>query len=140
MQFTQTFFIIKPDGVEHLDTILKELTNLGVITRLDRMQTAPRHLLEEHYTNVKDKPFYKETLRYMQSGPIYLGILSSPYQDVTKRLRVIVGDTFPSKADPESLRGRFGKEHGDVVENVIHASDSDDAADDEIRLWFPKIN
>lgn len=140
MQFTQTFFIIKPDGVEHLDTILKELTNLGVITRLDRMQTAPRHLLEEHYTNIKDKPFYEEALRYMQSGPIYLGILSSPYADITKRLRVIVGDTFPSKADPESLRGRFGKEHGDVVENVIHASDSDDAADDEIRLWFPKIN
>ena len=140
MQFTQTFFIIKPDGVEHLDTILKELTNLGVITRLDRMQSAPRHLLEEHYANIKDKPFYDETLRYMQSGPIYLGILSSPYQDVTKRLRVIVGDTFPSKADPESLRGRFGKEHGDVVENVIHASDSDDAADGEIRLWFPKIN
>lgn len=140
MQFTQTFFIIKPDGVEHLDTILKELTNLGVITRLDRMQTAPRHLLEEHYTNIKDKPFYEETLRYMQSGPIYLGILSSPYADITKRLRVIVGDTFPSKADPESLRGRFGKEHGDVVENVIHASDSNTAADDEIRLWFPKIN
>lgn len=140
MQFTQTFFIIKPDGVDHLDTILKELTNLGVITRLDRMQSAPRHLLETHYANIKNKPFYKETLRYMQSGPIYLGILSSPYQDVTKRLRVIVGDTFPSKADPESLRGRFGKEHGDVVENVIHASDSDDAADDEIRLWFPKIN
>ena len=140
MQFTQTFFIIKPDGVEHLDTILKELTNLGVITRLDRMQSAPRHLLEEHYANIKDKPFYDETLRYMQSGPIYLGILSSPYQDITKRLRVIVGGTFPSKADPESLRGRFGKEHGDVVENVIHASDSDDAADDEIRLWFPKIN
>ena len=134
MQFTQTFFIIKPDGVEHLDTILKELTNLGVITRLDRMQTAPRHLLEE------DKPVYDETLRYMQSGPIYLGILSSPYADITKRLRVIVGDTFPSKADPESLRGRFGKEHDEVVENVIHASDSDDAADDEIRLWFPKIN
>ena len=140
MQFTQTFFIIKPDGVEHLDTILKELTNLGVITRLDRMQSAPRHLLEEHYANIKDKPFYDETLRYMQSGPIYLGILSSPYTDITKRLRVIVGDTFPSKADPESLRGRFGKEHGDVVENVIHASDSDDTADDEIRLWFPKIN
>lgn len=140
MQFTQTFFIIKPDGVEHLDTILKELTNLGVITRLDRMQSAPRHLLEEHYANIKDKPFYNETLRYMQSGPIYLGILSSPYADITKRLRVIVGDTFPSNADPESLRGRFGKEHGDVVENVIHASDSDDAADDEIRLWFPKIN
>ena len=140
MQFTQTFFIIKPDGVEHLDTILKELTNLGVITRLDRMQSAPRHLLEEHYANIKDKPFYKETLRYMQSGPIYLGILSSPYADITKRLRTIVGGTFPSKADPESLRGRFGKEHGDVVENVIHASDSDDAADDEIRLWFPKIN
>ena len=140
MQFTQTFFIIKPDGVEHLDTILKELTNLGVITRLDRMQTVPRHLLEEHYTNIKDKPFYDETLRYMQSGPIYLGILSSPYADITKRLRVIVGDTFPSKADPESLRGRFGKEHDEVVENVIHASDSDDAADDEIRLWFPKIN
>lgn len=140
MQFTQTFFIIKPDGVEHLDTILKELTNLGVITRLDRMQSAPRHLLEEHYANIKDKPFYEEALRYMQSGPIYLGILSSPYADITKRLRVIVGDTFPSKADPESLRGRFGKEHGDVVENVIHASDSDDTADDEIRLWFPKIN
>lgn len=140
MQFTQTFFIIKPDGVEHLDTILKELTNLGVITRLDRMQSAPRHLLEEHYANIKDKPFYEETLRYMQSGPIYLGILSSPYVDITKRLRVIVGDTFPSKADPESLRGRFGKEHNDVVENVIHASDSDNTADDEIRLWFPKIN
>lgn len=140
MQFTQTFFIIKPDGVEHLDTILKELTNLGVITRLDRMQSAPRHLLEEHYANIKDKPFYEETLRYMQSGPIYLGILSSPYADITKRLRVIAGDTFPSKADPESLRGRFGKERGDVVENVIHASDSDDTADDEIRLWFPKIN
>lgn len=140
MQFTQTFFIIKPDGVKHLDTILKELTNLGVITRLDRMQTAPRHLLEAHYANIKDKPFYKETLRYMQSGPIYLGILSSPYADITKRLRTVVGDTFPSKADPESLRGRFGKEHGKVVENVIHASDSNTAADDEIRLWFPKIN
>lgn len=140
MQLTRTFFIIKPDGVDHLDTILKELTNLGVITRLDRMPKAPRHLLEEHYANIKDKPFYKETLRYMQSGPIYLGILSSPYADITKRLHTIVGDTFPSKADPASLRGRFGKEHGNVVENIIHASDSDNAADDEIRLWFPKVD
>lgn len=140
MQLTRTFFIIKPDGVDHLDTILKELTNLGVITRLDRMPKAPRHLLEEHYADIKDKPFYKETLRYMQSGPIYLGILSSPYADITKRLRTIVGDTLPSKADPASLRGRFGKEHGNVVENIIHASDSDNAADDEIRLWFPKVD
>ena len=140
MQLTRTFFIIKPDGVDHLDTILKELTNLGVITRLDRMPKAPRHLLEEHYADIKDKPFYKETLCYMQSGPIYLGILSSPYADITKRLRTIVGDTLPSKADPASLRGRFGKEHGNVVENIIHASDSDNAADDEIRLWFPKVD
>ena len=140
MQFTKTFFIIKPDGVDHLDTILKELTDLGVITRLDRMQTAPRHLLASHYANIKDKPFYKETIRYMQSGPIYLGILSSPHADIIGRLRTIVGNTFPTKADPESLRSRFGKEYDDVVENVIHTSDSAEATDREIRLWFPKIN
>ncbi len=53
MQFTANIFIIKPDGVDHLDTILKELTNLRYLSRLDRMQSAPRHLLEEHYANVQ---------------------------------------------------------------------------------------
>lgn len=80
-------------------------------------------------------------VEYMTEGPVVAVILEGT--DAVSRTRRLVGDTFPERADPESIRGRFGTDSAEAaarshrsVRNLVHASGTVEEARDELALWF----
>lgn len=134
---SETFAMLKPDALkEGLGSIIRhQLLEAGFIIVKERMVFATREQLDEHYAHLVDKPFYESICAYMQSGPCYAMLLEAP--DAVTKLRSLVGDTNPSKADRTSIRGRYGRvgENGTIY-NVIHASDSEDAVIREEAIWL----
>ena len=138
----QTLVLIKPDGLS------KSLTG-NILTRLSesRLEIAAakcvrvtRELAEEHYQAHREKPFFDELIRYLMGefhdrkkvvAFVYVG------ENAIKWVRTIAGATNPEKADPVSIRGAYGRitTYG-IYENVIHASESLEEAEREIKLWF----
>ena len=99
-----------------------------------------RALAEEHYKHIRTKPFFEETVDYMQgkfhSTPYVLAIVFwGP--NAIERVREITGATHPEKADPTSIRGSLGRMiTTGLMENVLHASADAEEAKREIALWF----
>lgn len=142
MPNTKTLILIKPDGLS------KSLTG-NILTRFSetRLQIIGakivrvcREFAEEHYKVHKDKPFYDELIDYIMGrlhkrhkvmALVYYG------ENAIEKIRSICGHTNPEKAEPESIRGQYGRIlTTGVFENVVHASDSPETAEREIKLWF----
>ncbi|HPD56177.1 MAG TPA: nucleoside-diphosphate kinase [Smithellaceae bacterium] len=142
MAIEQTLILIKPDG------LVKSLTG-NVISRLSeakltimgaKVVRVSRELAEKHYEHLKDKPFFEELIEYIM-GDVHKThrVLALVYQgeDAITKIRDIVGDTDPEKANPVSIRGAYGRvTRAGVFENVVHASSSPEDAEKEIKLWF----
>ena len=137
-----TLVVIKPD------TIHRGLTG-AVLSRLDALRLeiigakitrVSRELAEAHYSNIRGKPFFDETVEFLQGKRHGVtGVLALVYwgEDAIERVRLLTGATHPEKADPASLRGAFGRMHtSGLMENVLHASGTPADAEREIRLWF----
>lgn len=134
---SETFAMLKPDALKEGlgSTIRHQLLEVGFTIVKERLVFATREQLDEHYAHLVDKPFYESVCAYMQSGPCYAMLLEAP--DAVTKLRSLVGDTDPSKADRMSIRGRYGHVGANgTIYNVIHASDSDDAVEREKLIWF----
>lgn len=142
MAIQQTLIIIKPDG------LVKSLTG-NVISRLSeakltimgaKVVCVSRQLAEKHYEHLKDKPFFEELIQYI-IGEVHKTsrVIAMVYQgeNAIVKIRDIVGDTDPEKANPISIRGAYGRiTTSGVFENVVHASSSPEDAEKEIKLWF----
>lgn len=134
---SETFALLKPDALKAGvgSTIRRQLLDAGFEIIKERLVYAHRDQLDEHYAHLVDKPFYEALCAYMESGPCYAMLLEAP-SAVTK-LRELVGDTNPLKADKASIRGRYGHvDANGMFQNVIHASDSDDAVLKEEAIWL----
>jgi nucleoside-diphosphate kinase len=142
MPNSKTLILIKPDGLSRSLTgnILTRFSE----TRLEiigaRMVRVSREHAEKHYEMHKDKPYYEELLDYIM-GKLHKRhkVMALVYYgpDAIEKIRQICGDTNPEKAEPESIRGQFGRIlTSGLYENVVHASDSIEAAEREIKLWF----
>lgn len=134
---SETFAMLKPDALKEGlgSTIRHQLLEVGFTIVKERLVFATREQLDEHYAHLVDKPFYESVCAYMQSGPCYAMLLEAP--DAVTKLRSLVGDTDPSKADRMSIRGRYGRVGvNDTIYNVIHASDSDEAVTREEAIWL----
>jgi nucleoside-diphosphate kinase len=142
MPNSKTLILIKPDGLSRSLTgnILTRFSE----TRLEiigaRMVRVSRELAEKHYEMHRDKPYYEELLNYIM-GTLHKRhkVMALVYYgpDAIEKIRQICGDTNPEKAEPESIRGQYGRIHtSGLFENVVHASDSVEAAEREIKLWF----
>lgn len=127
--------IIKPDGLEHTNQILKEMGQYGKLHDLVITPYLPREPLEKHYEHIKDESFFEPTIDYMMSGPVILGILTCDNESDITRARTALGATNPANALPNTLRGRFGTVDGDIVKNVAHLSDSSESGEREIDIW-----
>ena len=134
---SETFAMLKPDAIkEGLGSIIRhQLLEVGFTIVKERLVFATREQLDEHYAHLVDKPFYESVCAYMQSGPCYAMLLEAP--DAVTKLRSLVGDTNPEKADKTSIRGRYGRVGANgTIYNVIHASDSEDAVTREEAIWL----
>jgi len=144
MTVQQSLVVVKPDG------IVKSLTG-NIITSLSETKLkivgakiikVPRHLAEKHYIHLKkDKPeVFENVVRYMMGEFHTDRVLALIYhgEDAVALVRKICGSTNPEDADPTSIRGRYGRINSKtgVFENVIHASDSPESAEREIKMWF----
>jgi nucleoside-diphosphate kinase len=99
-----------------------------------------RDLAAKHYEHLHAKPFFNDLLQYFM-GELHNTnrVVAFVYQgeDAIKKIRDIVGDTDPEKANPVSIRGAYGRiTTSGVFENVVHASSSVEDAEKEIKLWF----
>jgi len=142
MPNTKTLILIKPDGLS------KSLTG-NIITRFSetrlqiiaaKMVKVSRELAEQHYKMHKGKPFYDELIDYI-TGHLHKRhkVMAMVYygENAIEKIRDICGNTNPEKAEPESIRGQYGRIlTTGIFENVVHTSDSPESAEQEIKLWF----
>jgi nucleoside-diphosphate kinase len=137
----QTLVLIKPDGLK------KSLTG-NILTRLSETKLdivgskiikVSRELAEEHYSALRDKPFFEELIKYIMGEYHKKKVMALVYwgEGAIRKVRDICGETNPEEADAVSIRGAYGRiTTKGVYENVIHASESNEAAEREIKLWF----
>ncbi|MCD3245768.1 nucleoside-diphosphate kinase [Clostridium botulinum C] len=129
----KSLVLIKPDAVERnlIGEIIcfYEKENLK-ITAL-KMLTASKEIAEKHYAEHKGKPYYDELINFITRSPLCAMVVEG--EDAIASVRKINGNTDPSKADKNTIRGSFGISK---TENSVHSSDSPDNAKKEIALWF----
>jgi len=142
MEIQQSLIIIKPDGLiksltGNIISVLSE-TKLKIVGA--RILKVPRKLAEEHYQEHKGKPFFEEIIKYITGKYHTDRVLVLVYhgENAINKIRKLAGSTNPEEANPISIRGKYGRINSktNVFENVIHASDSKETAEREIKLWF----
>lgn len=135
MPLQTTLILFKPDTISKglCGAALTRFEAAGLKIRGIRMLQFEDSLLREHYAHIASKPFFPEVVRFMQSTPIIALALSAP--DAVQKVRDLLGPTDSAKAAKGTIRGDFGK---DVMANVCHASDSAEAADTEVKRFFPE--
>nr|XP_046271213.1 nucleoside diphosphate kinase 3 isoform X2 [Scatophagus argus] len=129
----RTFIAVKPDGVQRklVGEITRRFEKRGFKLVGLKLMQASEDLLREHYWDLRSKPFFKELIRYMSSGPIVAMVWEG--LDVVKTARKMLGETNPADSLPGTIRGDYCVEVG---RNIIHGSDSVESAQKEIHLWF----
>ncbi|NXB84550.1 NDK kinase, partial [Vidua chalybeata] len=129
----RTFIAIKPDGVQRglVGEIIKRFEKKGFKLVAMKLIHASTDLLREHYTDLKDRPFYNDLVQYMHSGPVVAMVWEG--LNVIKTGRMMLGETNPFDSKPGTIRGDFCVQVG---KNIIHGSDSMESAETEINLWF----
>ncbi|AST58637.1 nucleoside-diphosphate kinase [Thermoanaerobacterium thermosaccharolyticum] len=131
----KTFAMVKPDGVKRglIGEILKRYENKGLNLVAAKVISPSLDLLQKHYEEHKDKPFYDDLIRYMSSGPVFAMILEG--DNAVKMVRLLNGSTKIEDAQPGTIRGDFCT---NTTFNIVHGSDSVESAKREILLWFPE--
>lgn len=137
-----TLVIIKPDAIQRglAGAVLARLEELRLEIIGAKVMQVSQALAEEHYSNIRGKPFFDETVAYLQ-GRLHqttsVIVLVFWGVDAIERVRKLTGATHPEKAEPTSIRGAFGRMRtGGLMENVLHASSDANDARREIELWF----
>jgi len=134
----RTLSIIKPDAVEQ--NLIGEITSrfeaAGLRIAAARMVRLSRVRAAEFYAVHRERPFFERLVGFMASGPSMVQILEGP--DAVRRNRELMGATNPRKAAPGTIRYDFAREvsEEEMHRNIVHGSDSDDAAEAEIRFFF----
>lgn len=143
----RTLVLIKPDGVQRglVGETIKRFENKGLKIIGLKMVCIDKEFAAKHYTEDiakrRGEKVRRMLLDYITEGPIIAMVLEGV--DVINVVRIITGETEPSKAMPGTIRGDFthhsihyadGKEIS--VKNMIHASANPEEAEKEILLWF----
>ncbi|HOJ86023.1 MAG: nucleoside-diphosphate kinase [Elusimicrobiales bacterium] len=144
MAIEKTLLLIKPDAAKRKLTglIIDRLENSGFELVGAKLVRVTEELAREHYSALKDQPFFENLIKYIRGefhGIKNNKILALVYkgENVISEMRKIVGKTNPEEADPDTIRGSFGRiTTKGQFENVIHASGNKEDAEKEVKLWF----
>ena len=128
-----TLIILKPDAVQRglMGRILSRFEEKGLQVVGCKLMQISRQLADTHYESHKGKGFYDGLVRFMTSSPVL--VLALRGNGAITIARNMMGATFGSKANPGTIRGDFGVSNSF---NLIHGSDSPEAAERELRLFF----
>jgi len=131
----QTFIMIKPDGVQRslIGKVIERFETKGYYLKGMKLINVSKEHAEEHYVDLKSKPFYNGLVEYIVSGPVCAMVWEG--KNVVATGRKLIGATNPLASEPGTIRGDFCI---DVGRNIIHGSDAVESAKKEIQLWFPE--
>ena len=133
MSVEQTLSIIKPDGVQKnlIGEIYSRFEKAGLQIVAARMLQLSQEQAEGFYAVHRERPFYKDLVSYMTSGPVVVQALQG--KDAINKNRRIMGATDPAKADEGTIRAEFAES---IEENIVHGSDALETAAQEIAYFF----
>lgn len=129
----RTFIAVKPDGIQRrlVGQIIQRFERRGFKLVGLKLMQASEDLLSQHYCHLVKKPFYPDLVEYLTSGPVVAMVWEG--HNIVQTSRVMVGHTNPAEAHAGTIRADFSYH---VSRNVVHASDSPEGAQREIKLWF----
>lgn len=131
----ETLSIIKPDAVarHEIGAIIAMLEEAGLCVTAAKMLHLSKTQAEAFYAVHKARPFFQSLVKFMTSGPVLVMVLEG--EGAIDKNRRIMGATDPSKAEPGTIRARFGT---DIETNVVHGSDSPETAKMEVAFFFQR--
>jgi nucleoside-diphosphate kinase len=133
MAVERTLSIIKPDAVAKnvIGQIYARFENAGLKVVAAKMLHLSQEQAQGFYAVHKERPFYKDLVAFMTSGPVVVQVLEG--DAAIARNREVMGATNPQQAAPGTIRADFAT---NVEENAVHGSDAPDTAKTEIAFFF----
>jgi len=133
MAVERTFSIVKPDAVAKnvIGEIYSRFEKGGLRIVAAKMLHLTREQAEGFYAVHKERPFYKDLVEFMISGPVVVQVLEG--EDAIAKNRELMGATNPAEAAPGTIRADFATT---VDENAVHGSDAPETAKQEIEFFF----
>src|SRR5512134_809872 len=137
MAIERTLSIIKPDAVKKnvIGQILARFEGAGLRVVALRMMHLSRSEAEAFYAVHRERPFFKDLVDFMVSGPIMVQVLEG--ENAIAKNRELMGATDPKKADKGTIRADFA---ASIDANAVHGSDAAETAATEIAFFFAGMN
>ncbi|WP_424191810.1 nucleoside-diphosphate kinase [Ampullimonas aquatilis] len=137
MAIEQTLSIIKPDAVAKnvIGQIYARFEGAGLKVVAARMAQLSRAEAEGFYAVHRERPFFKDLVDFMISGPVMIQVLQG--EGAILKNRDLMGATDPKKAAPGTIRADFADS---IDANAVHGSDAEETAKNEIAYFFPALN
>jgi nucleoside-diphosphate kinase len=137
MPVERTLSIIKPDAVAKnvIGQILTRFERAGLKIVAARMLQLSRWDAEGFYAVHRERPFFKDLVEFMTSGPVLVQVLEG--EDAIQKNRDLMGATDPRKAAPGTIRADFAQ---NIDANAVHGSDGPETARLEIAYFFPALS
>ena len=137
MALQRTLSIIKPDAVKKnvIGQILSRFEGAELKISTMRFTLLSREEAAGFYAVHKDRPFFKDLVEFMISGPVCIQVLEG--DEAIQKNRDLMGATDPKQADPGTIRADFAES---IDANAVHGSDSPENAATEIAYFFPNMN
>ncbi len=137
MAIEHTLSIIKPDGVERgiIGKVIARLEAADLKPIAMRMLHLTQGEAEGFYAVHRQRPFFKDLVKYMTSGPVLVMVLEG--EGAIGKNREVMGATDPRKAAAGTIRKEFGT---DIERNTVHGSDSPETARTEIAYFFRALD
>jgi nucleoside-diphosphate kinase len=133
MALERTLSIVKPDGVARnlIGDVYRRFEQAGLRIVAARMLHLTNAQAEAFYEVHRERPFYRDLVRYMSSGPVIAQVLEG--DNAIARNRDIMGATDPKRAAPGTIRADLAQS---IEANVVHGSDAIETAAREIAFFF----
>ncbi|MCA3003194.1 MAG: nucleoside-diphosphate kinase [Rhodocyclaceae bacterium] len=137
MAVERTISIIKPDAVAKnvIGQIYSRFEGAGLKIVAARMTQLSQKTAEEFYGIHRERPFFKDLVAFMISGPVMIQVLEG--DNAIAKNRDLMGATDPKKAAPGTIRADFADS---IDANAVHGSDGPDTAKHEIGFFFPGMD
>jgi nucleoside-diphosphate kinase len=137
MAVERTLSIIKPDAVAKnvIGKIYSRFESNGLKIIASRMAWLSEREAGGFYAVHKDRPFFKDLVQFMSSGPVMIQVLEG--ENAIAKNRELMGATDPKKADAGTIRADFATS---IDANAVHGSDAAETAKVEVAYFFPELN
>lgn len=132
----RTLIFLKPDVYENkiIGKVIDEIEQQKGFSIVNmKMFRLNEKEAKDFYSVHKDKPFYSDLSDYICRGPIIAMVIEG--EGVISMMRELMGNTDPTKAEKNTIRGKYGSS---LDSNVLHGSDSKESAEKEIPFFFSK--